>query len=332
MQDKIWNKLLEFETRDLASRYMDDRHNRKASANQILGITSNFIQGREYFRNAKSASITVRPLLQYYGVTALTRGLILLTNPKLSESALKPAHGLETINWQEALVKKNFDQLQVRITNGTFYELLEGTANKSYFRHNSSGVNYKLPFDIPKLNSQIKFIDLIQTLPDFKEEFEIWSQVKLNHLLLKSIKTNEKSYQFKIEQTKDFDSSTSKIFPQNVLLNIDPENQLINSKLGFIPQFSQKFADPFNANIGTIALTRPISGSIYLNTIAQFYVLSYFLGMLSRYFPSIWISIGRTEKGDAIYPLITKIMDSIDLYFPYVINEYLIGPYPFEIH
>lgn len=56
----------------------------------------------------------------------------------------------------------------------------------------------------------------------------------------------------------------------------------------------------------------------------------FFLGMLSRYFPSIWISIGRTQKGDTIYPLVIKAIEIIDNYFPTTILGFLESPYEFE--
>ncbi len=104
MQDRIWNKLSEFETRDFVERFIKAKHNREASARQILEISSNFIQGREYFLNAQRAGISVKPLLQYYGVSALTRGLILAIDPQASEAAMKPSHGLDAIKIGENLL------------------------------------------------------------------------------------------------------------------------------------------------------------------------------------------------------------------------------------
>jgi len=140
--NRTWNKLLEFETRDLVERYIKNKHGRTASKRQVIEITSNFIQAREYFRNAKQSDISVKPLLQHYAVASMTRGLILATSPHLSEASLKPAHGLETKNWKESLATKKFEDLTVNITNGTFYELLKATNNKSYFKHNSNGISW----------------------------------------------------------------------------------------------------------------------------------------------------------------------------------------------
>ena len=105
--DKIWHKLYDYESKDLIERYIEKNHNRKASKRQITEISSNFIQGREFFRNSEKANFSVKPLLLYYGVNSISRGLILLLNPHLSESSLKPSHGLDTINWRDYISNNN---------------------------------------------------------------------------------------------------------------------------------------------------------------------------------------------------------------------------------
>ena len=65
--NKIWNELLEFETRDLVDRFIQKRYSREINANRVQQITSNFIQAREYFRSAEDSNFTVRHLqFQYY--------------------------------------------------------------------------------------------------------------------------------------------------------------------------------------------------------------------------------------------------------------------------
>jgi hypothetical protein len=335
MQNRTWNKLLEFESRDLIKRFIKNKFDRDSSERQILEISSNFIQGREYFKNAQQSAITVKPLLLYYGVTALTRGLILAMSPYLSESSLKPSHGLDTLDWQKHLAKKDFGNLTSTIRQGTFYDLLTSTSNKSYFKHNSSGVSWHLQFPIPELQASIKLMDLIQTMPDFSEEFESWAETKLSYLTVSGFnKLDSGEREFVVEKPKKNENAIKEIFPNEIFGNYQtsesPRGISLITKSGSIPHFSQKFHDPFNAGIGQIAVTKPINQDIYLSSLAQFYALSFFLGMLSRYFPSIWISLGRTAKGDAIYPLFIKIIDIINHQFPTLVMDYLTGPYEFE--
>ncbi|MFV8375259.1 YaaC family protein [Flavobacterium sp. LB1P71] len=331
MTDKSWNKLLEFETRDLVERYMKKRHGRSASARQIIEITSNFIQAREYFTNAKKSAISVKPLLQYYGVSALSRGLILAISPKTSEASMKPSHGLDAHNWRESLSKKKFEELTITIKNGTFYELLKATSNKSYFKNNSSGISWKIEFEIPKEGSKISFIDLIQTISDISEEYESCFEKKLSYVQLEKFKPINTSNEYIVRKNSNNENAISEIFQKKDFENLIKinDNQIIATEK-IIPQFSQRFYDNFNAGIGEIVLTKAIDKNILLNTFSQFYALSFFLGMLSRYYPSDWISISRTEKGDAIYPLFIKAIDLIEKYFPLTVLEFLQGTYDFE--
>ena len=336
MKDKIWNKLLEFETKDLVERFIKKKHNRDTPARQILEINSNFIQSREYFLNSQRANISVKPLLQYYGVSALARGLILAISPKMSEAQMKPSHGLNSLNWRETLSKKNFENLTVKIIKGTFYEMLTATSNRTYFKDNSSVVGWKVDFDIPQIDTEIRFADLIQTMSDFDKVYETWAEQKLCFLQFVDFKsyTDLKEYEYTITKPKIDNKEIAKIFPKEHFGEYsikESDNQIIiRVSDEFVPQFSQRFLDHFNMGIGQIVLTKSVSKNLSLNTLGQLYSLSFFLGMLSRYFPSVWISLGRSEKGDAIYPLFIRAIELIENYFPQTVLEFLEGPYDFE--
>ena len=81
---ETWYRLREFETRDITARSYKARHSRELSAAKARQISSSFIQAREYFRNASEADFTVRPVLQYYGVSALSLGTALFLAPQPS--------------------------------------------------------------------------------------------------------------------------------------------------------------------------------------------------------------------------------------------------------
>ena len=118
--NKIWNELLQYETRDLVERFVKKRHGKELNANRALQITSNFIQGRAYFESAEKASFTVRPFLQYYGVMALSKGLILSLDYSKTEAQLKSSHGLEVKNWKEIIKSKQYENLEISIGDGPF--------------------------------------------------------------------------------------------------------------------------------------------------------------------------------------------------------------------
>jgi hypothetical protein len=45
-------------------------------------------------------------------------------------------------------------------------------------------------------------------------------------------------------------------------------------------------------------------------------MLSYFLGMLVRYFPSRWIALLRNEKGDVAQPILIAAVNAIETDYP----------------
>ena len=326
--DKIWHNLYDYESKDLIERYIEKNYNRKASKRQIIEISSNFIQGREFFRNSEKSNFSVKPLLLYYGVNSISRGLILLLNPHLSESSLKPSHGLETINWRDYISNNDIINLPVEIKKGAFYELITETKNKSYLKLNSSGVNWNAIFPIPNLNSRFTLSDLIQTFPDLSIEYNKWTSENLHPIKINSFDNENNVYKFNINKynlnTAKIQSTLGNKFEIIKISEFQNHFELIISQDN-IPQFTQSInQDPFE--IGEVVISKIINENIYLNSLSQFYSLSFFLGMLSRYFPSYWINLNKTEKGDCIYPLFLKSLDIISKEYPKLIAEYLDNP------
>lgn len=331
--NKIWHKLYDYESRDLIERFIYNKHNRKASARQVSEISSNIIQAREFFRNAEDSNLSVKPLLLYYGVNSLARALVLLLNPHLSESSLKPSHGLDTVNWRQSISENNLKDLTVEINNGGFYELLTSTKNKSYLKLHSSGINWKVEFPIPDLKKRFTLESLIRIIPDLNIEYNKWLNENLETLKISKFESNDIEYRFTIEKFKINHTVISKNFDSNIFGDVkiieNSSNFVIVIPVKNFPQLSQSI----NAHIfgiGNVTLCRLIADNIYLNSISQLYCLSFYLGMLSRYFPSYWINLNKTEKGDAIYPLLLKSIDIILEDYPTLIYEFLEGPYNFE--
>ncbi len=331
--NKNWHKLYDFESRDLIERFIDKKYQRKASARQVSEVSSNIIQSREFFRNAENSNLSVKPLLLYYGVNSLTRGLVLLLNPHLSESSLKPSHGLETINWRQSISENNLSDLTVEITNGGFYELLTSTKNKSYFKHNSTGINWKAEFPLPSIKSRFNLGALARIIPDLNLEYNKWKNENFLPLKVSTFNITDAEFIFTTPKSKIDYFTISRNFENDILENIsiteNPQNFQITLPKYLFPQLSQSINETI-FGMGDIILSKVIKKNIYLNSISQLYCLSFYLGMLSRYFPSYWININKTDKGDSIYPLFLKSIEIISNEYPTLIYEFLQGPYDFE--
>lgn len=332
--NRIWKELLGFETRDIVERFIQKRHNRTLNANRIQQITSNFIQGREYFHSAETADITVRPLLQYYGVMALSKGLILSLDISKTEHQLKKSHGLEITNWNQVLKNKDFENTQIKIYDGTFYELISITKNKNYLRANSTVVNYGSHLTPCKIGDTFTLKQIIQYFPDLKKEYGSWIDEELQMALVQTVKFLEEEKKMVIELSGIIDDKLIDLFfPDQYCKNKTVKKEKNKTSVaygvcGWSPNISQRWDGTLN--IGDAFVVPVLPGDIGLNLLSGMYIISYFLGMMARYYPTTWIGLKRVEKGDKIFPFVYQILDFISEKYPIQVLDFLNAPYDFE--
>lgn len=332
--NRVWNELLEFETKDIVERSIKKKFGGEPNARKIQQITSNFIQAREYFKSAENSSITVRPLLQYYGVMAITKGLILYLNISLTEDQLKASHGLEIKNWKEAIKSKDFEALEITFGEGTFSELQKTTENKNYLRANSSEVNWRTPLKAPTKGEMITLKHLINYFPDLEKEYESWTEEKLKYGVIESYSPSDGRVEVQMRGVLD-QETIDKLFPVeyclNRTVNINSFMQKTIIRFGpcdWAPNITQKWHGPFD--IGDACVIPVLKNDIGLNLLSGMYAISYVFGMMARYYPSIWVSLRRVETGDRIYPFALRILDFLQDKYPRQILDFLNAPYEFE--
>jgi len=328
-----WYVLREFETRDITARSYKSRHSLELSAAKAREISSNFVQAREYFRNASGADFTVRPLLLYYGVASLSRGLTLFLDPTKRETSLEQGHGLTTHVWGPKLSNglNEIGNLQVRLTKGLFHDLLTSTGNRFYFRHNSSGVNWSIGATIPSIGSEFMLQEITARIPDVSDQFSAWTGESFPSIELTSLGVDGASGMYRISVPKRDEEKIDNVFPVThfpgrsvvedgdslVVESTSADGVFVAQRVGWL-------------NIGDVVLYRPLESNLYFTPLAACFMVSFFLGMLCRYFPTTWINIARTEKGDAFYPLATRLLDWTEEAFPAMVVDVLRGPYDFE--
>jgi hypothetical protein len=249
----------------------------------------------------------------------------------MSEAALKPSHGLEIKEWAKPLKSKIFGSLEITYTNGTFNDLLKATDNKSYLMANSSRVNWQVTYDMPTLGVAFSFEDLIKSVPDMDSDYKIWTEGEMFLANLATLYHRDKRYEIKFNSILP-DSTVSALFPRQYCASIETKMEgnasLISFADTFTPFITQKWHGPFD--IGDAYVVPPIREKFYLNTLATYFALSYILGMMARYFPAMWVSLSRVEKGDSFFPLVNKVIDFIQDKYPLVVWDFINGPYDFE--
>src|SRR5258708_10400923 len=126
-----WERLSLYESRDLLSRFYKKRHGGQLSAGKANEIIAHLAQGRGFFASARQSSELARPLLLYYGVYALSRGLVLFLDARMREFSLPPSNGIAAEDWQNVLSGgiDKLPDLPLKITGGTFEVLSKATRN-----------------------------------------------------------------------------------------------------------------------------------------------------------------------------------------------------------
>ena len=335
---RTWYTLREFETREITSRRYATWHEKELNTAKAKAIVSNFIQAREYYQNASVADFTVRPLLQYYGVSSLSRGLALFLKADDGDT-LEARHGLSTCSWNKTLSDDHpdFGQLAIKLTGkGVFHELLVSTKGKCYLRVRSSAVDLSVT-DAPNPGSKFTFKDIASRIPDISDQYAAWTGSPPQPLI--SLETfqrhpdNQNRNKYKLTAGKSDPVDLGAIFPSEKCPNLkkrqDGTTIFVEYDGSFVPFLSQVTNEQF-LSIGSVALYSPLDSDESFTPLAACFMLSYILGMLCRYHPAVWTGLVRFETKDAIYPLIARILDWIQDMFPAMVVDILQGPYDFE--
>jgi len=332
IMNDIWHFLREFESKELVKRYIHKKYQYELNSTKALEINSAFIQGREYFTSCLKADISVRPLLQYYGVVALSRGLILILNKGARENNIVPSHGLKIKNWSDVNKSGKIENVILKVSNGTFYELIKVTNNKSYFRFGSGGINWQVVYDIPSSEVEFSLKEISYCFPDLNLSVKSWLDLEVPSRSLNSFKHVENKYELEIGGKYDI-NIFELIFPKTHYNNIEINESANSCNVRFdhdqVPNLSQKWESAFQV-IGDPFVVPPFKNGFFLNDISTMYSAAFIFGTISRYYPSTWNNINKGISNDSVLPFAFNFMDFIQDKFPQTIMDFIKSPYQFE--
>lgn len=332
MQSSTWQQLLFLESHDSVIAWHKQVFSRTLNARRAREITSAARQAREFFRNSAESNVSVKPLLTFYGVASLSRSVALLLNPQSGESGLNPGHGITTVEWPKTLSGDisvglaALGDLKIKTCRGLFTDIIKQTDNTICMHIDSSAVEWRIAYNIPEFGDELNFDDLLLRLPDLKVEHERSLQTFL-YAPSGSLSFNDgdgfkaqiSSSQL-LEFVNIYQASGYQIAQENnaYALSCDAENFQ-----NFPPQFIHTYINKMFGSIPILNIARPLKSGSRYSQIAITYILSYFLGMLSRYYPTHWTSLFSGEKGDVRWPEMYLTQKYVDLGFPELILEYL---------
>lgn len=332
-----WEELALYESRDYVSAEYKRWHDAELSAKKAVSIISNIRQGADFFKSAKLASNLVRPLLIYYGVLALSRGLILCLTSKL-ESGLTPSHGLEI---EDFALDESTDRVNINLPamscsllhHGAFPELIQAIRNKSRlvinpapFPSNPIKASYMYAITI---EGQVTFNDVLSRLPFLRDDYTKLTQRQPD---------NYKSFVFCLDNQTDIDMFVYSGMPTEEVVRrlwkidaaepVTLANQhtffgaqpyyLVRKNVGPAnlqpPMLVEGFSDEAQGMLNFVI--EPLSGIGDIAQLGLMFIAAYFCGMIVRYRPSSWYSLNSQKRGDQYMPLFNSVCNLVESEFP----------------
>lgn len=329
-----WELIANYESFELVKRNYKLRHGRTPNTAHAREIAAPFSHARSYFRSARDAELTVKPLLLYYGVVSLSRGLTLTLSRGLREAALTPSHGLSAKDWAGSLggERPDFAGMRIAVTGGgSVVDLAKSTDHLSLLRANSSAVNYR--YACPPLPSAAEFTlgDLLSREPALQEHYIRWMQLT-NCARLDGLQSDVPSegmlaVQLPKKAYPTIDRALAdRIFQGTAFTFVREDDDKFYyegpNDRSELPALTDK-SDTHFASIGDIWLTAAMPNSLRLSKISALFSLSYSLGMLVRYFPTQWTALVRGQIDDAPLPTLAAVIEFIEMAFPKIVIDFL---------
>lgn len=326
-----WDTIANYEASDIVRARYQAKHTWQPNAAHSREISSPFTQARHYFESAKNADKTVKPLLMYYGVTSLSRGLVLFLTRKQRSSQLTPSHGLSILDWQSVLSKSNpnFEDLKITVnSSGSFTDILRATDNRGLLRVGSSAVNHKTSEGIVTKGSIITFGELLTRLPELIGQLQFWQTPLCVPVQVEKISGSQES---SITISRWVGAYVKEDLVIDIvgsghceLVSVDNTCIIVRTKMDGTT--SASITDLILTNslgIGDLYLAKRYDSGAKLGKIAQLFAVSYILGMLVRYFPMSWSDLIHQRIDASALPTIFRVIDCIEILYPQIVVDFL---------
>lgn len=325
---------------------------------QAKQIRFSLLQAKEYFDSARSSSLVTSPNHLYYGAVALSTACMLIRGDGrksldyLRKKKGNANHGLKiSIADNKKIGNSLLEQSKITILEeGHFFnwygELKKERATHAIVsKHGPFGklismqeINRYEIDGFSKINGmQFTFLDLMSRLPDLfhiLNRFSIEQRFIRGDLLVEDSSTSRRNFNFLIHEV-----------PKNISLEDVVSNFKCDigvmfcyeidclSKTGLIKtrlDKNWKFSAPLirdsldHENFFLLDLEQGgSSNSVCIPEVVEFFIISYGLSMLSRYYPDIWIEF--LESNCQYVVLVKKVVELLISKFPNLILNEILG-------
>lgn len=330
---KAWEVLRDFESQERVKQAYLLAHGRRPRTEHAREITAPLTHGRSYFESARNADPSIRPLLLYYGVLNISRGLILMLSRGLRESALRPGHGLSCDKWTVEMQAQNPRFEELRLTagkSGTFVELSAATVRCTALRANSSMVNMMSRERGHVAGHTYTMGDILARVPQLERSNVAWRNVSLCSPWSTASKSpGRATLRIPRKHRKFVNRDYCDALFKNTSFQFASEEK---------EQFLYEGPDDFSQvpgvtdradalGIGQLWLVARYPGDVWLSRIESLFSISYALGMIVRYFPKQWTSLLKGQVSDESLPTLFEAIELIASMYPIAASDLLTG-YP----
>jgi len=327
VNQKAWETIANYESHELVRIRYGAKHNKRLNAIQSREIAACFTQARHYYSAATASDRAIKPLLIYYGILSLSRGIILFLTRGLREAALAQSHGLSVKDWQQALANSNIGDLRIVANkSGTFVELIKAIHNRNLLRFGSTEINSRSEHGSVPEGSEFALKQLLARLPEVRDQFSRWQtplcvpfsckQVDGSQEVIVTIRRDAPyvTEELVTEIFREHDSEIQAATPDQISIRTN-EHHLYDVMTDCA------FGDALE--IGTPFLAQRYSADLNLAKAPQLFAISYLLGMLVRYHPRFWMDLVRQRISDAALPTIFRVIDCLETVFPQITADFL---------
>jgi len=299
-EEETWSMLSYFESSYNSEQYLKKKFG--ASVDKLnetaTSLALHMKAAREYFRAADSVSILTKPLLLFYGMTALSKALFMSTHAKESPSR---GHGLHDVEGWNGI----FSDFSVRIQKDGTFPQFHGCFSKESLR-----------------SCEFSLKELFSLIPEVKVNFETVYDLKSRALKVEHVKYGISIVDSELQKYENLESLVAEI--PHVSERYMKTYQRANGKL-FLYCANADAQDPIiRAISGEEYIVLPIkkgSTVIVVPEMSVHFLTMYCLGMISRYPLKEWgKTISGGESGE-IY-IVQKFLEVTKRKFPnLVLNE-----------
>lgn len=344
-----WDELDLYRNRDYLSRSYAERHKKDLAADKAWQIIAALEQGKQYLDAAPSVAPIARPLLLYYGVLTLSRAVILFLSPDRVESDLSPLHGITHKHWGDTLRKGPDAMRELQMATqkgGTFLELVEATKNADWFAPDRThlrdvGATLMSPTPLPN-NFDFTFREIVERVPELSNLYEkvfresnecfeggAYSSSTNDQPINISVMAKGAEVRHKID---DFLILLQAAKKSAVTVQVSTENQkqvwtvTVDLTQGGTPEDLRVPVNCYGARSTRNSIREqyfiwPIRDKYSLSLVARTFLLSYFMGTLARYYPSVWMS-GLGQDGRTLpFPLLNASVSYVHEIFPILVER-----------